>query len=108
MVLTGLIALVLIMGGIMKIAGAEPEQVMEFLTKSGFGPYIVLLGVTELVIAAALLYPRTSKIGFLLACSYFGGALCLELSGGQPPVSVVFLVILWVGMFLRKREMFFE
>jgi hypothetical protein len=98
--------LVLVMGGVMKLIGAEPESVVQFLTKSGFGSYIKLLGITELVIAALLIYPKTIKIGFLLASCYLGGAFCLELSGGQPPVSTIFLAILWIGMFLRRKEMF--
>ncbi|TLV03877.1 DoxX family protein [Dyadobacter luticola] len=98
--------IVLSIGGVMKILGAEPEMVMQFLTKAGFGPYITLLGLTELTIAGLLIYPKTNKTGFLLATSYFAGALCLEISGGQPTASVVFLVMLWVSMFLRKREVF--
>ncbi len=98
--------LVLIMGGVMKLIGAEPQMVMQFLTKAGFGPYIKILGVSELVIAALLLYPKTNKIGFLLASCYLGGALSMELSGGQPPASAVFLALLWISMFLKNREMF--
>lgn len=105
-VLMAIPAIVLIMGGVMKLIGAEPESVMQFLTKSGFGNYIKALGATELVIAALLLYRVTNKIGFLLASCYFGGALCLEISGGQPLASTVFLAILWCSMFLRSKEMF--
>lgn len=106
MVLMAIPVLVLILGGVMKLADAEPVSVVQFLTKYGFGNYMKWLGAGELIIAALLLYPKTNKIGFLLACCYLGGALCLEISGGQPPASAVFLAILWVGMFMRSREMF--
>ncbi|MEI3800304.1 MULTISPECIES: DoxX family protein [unclassified Chitinophaga] len=106
MVLMAIPIIVLVVGGVMKLIGAEPESVMQFLTKSGFGNYIKALGVTELIIAALLLYPVTNKTGFLLASCYFGGALCLEISGGQPTASVVFLAILWISMFLKSKEMF--
>lgn len=105
-VLMAIPSFVLIMGGIMKIIGKEPAMVMQFLSKAGFADTIKVLGVTELVIAALFIYPKTNKIGFLLAISYLSGAFALELSGGQPPASVVFLVILWVSMFLKDREMF--
>ncbi|MCE6992012.1 DoxX family protein [Dyadobacter sp. CY323] len=105
-VLIAIPTLVLIIGGLLKILNKEPESVMQFLTEAGFGNYILLLGLGELIIAALLIYPKTIKIGFLLASSYFGGALCLEISGGQPPVSAVFLTILWVGMFLKEQGMF--
>ncbi len=106
LLLMGIPVLVLIAGGTMKIIGAEPESVMQFLTHFGFGKYILALGISELLIAALLLYPKTHKIGFLLASCYFGGALCLEIAGKQPVASVAFLVLLWTGMFLQNRQMF--
>ncbi|HWV67712.1 DoxX family protein [Chitinophaga sp.] len=107
-VLMAIPILVLMMGGVMKLANAEPPSVVRFLTKYGFGDYMKLLGTGELIIAALLLYPKTNKLGFLLASCYLGGAFCLEISGSQPPASAVFLAILWVGMFLRSREMFLQ
>jgi hypothetical protein len=105
-VLIGIPAMVLIIGGMMKILKREPEMVMQFLTKAGFGDYITFLGVAEIFIAGVLIYPKTNKLGFLLATGYFGGAFSMEISGSQPTGSVLFLVILWIGMFLKNREMF--
>jgi DoxX-like family len=107
-ILTGIPVFVLLLGGIMKIVGKEPETVMQFLTKSGFGNYLIPLGLTEVTIAALVTIPKTTKIGFLLASCYFSGALCLEISGGQPTASVLFLVLLWIGLFLKNKEMFVE
>ena len=105
-ILMAIPSIVLIMGGVMKIIGAEPESVMQFLTKMGFGNYITVLGLTELIIAGLFMYPKTNKIGFLLASCYFAGALCLEIAGGQVIASSIFLAILWIGMFLRNKEVF--
>jgi hypothetical protein len=105
-VLMAIPTIVLIIGGTMKVIGLEPETVVQFLTNSGFGDYLTLLGFTELVIAALIIFPKTNKIGFLLATGYFGGAFCLEISGSQPPASAAFLSILWVSMFLKDRQMF--
>ncbi|SFD87963.1 DoxX-like family protein [Chitinophaga sp. CF118] len=105
-ILMAIPTLVLIMGGVMKLIGAEPESVVQFLTKYGFGSHLKVLGVTELIIASLLIYPKTNKIGFLLASCYLGGAFCLELSGGQPPASTIFLTLLWISMFLSNKEMF--
>lgn len=106
MTLVVLLSLVLVMGGVMKLAGTEPEMVMQFLTKAGFGNYIKILGVSEILIAALFLFPKTNKIGFLLTICYFSAALSLEISGGQPPVSAVFIALAWVAMFLKNRELF--
>ena len=106
LILMGIPGLVLIAGGLMKLINAEPEPVMQFLTRFGFGDSIALLGIGELLIAALLFYPQTHKIGFLLASCYFGGALCLEIAGKQPIASALFLILLWIGMFLRDKRMF--
>jgi hypothetical protein len=98
--------LVLIIGGTMKIIDAEPTSVVQFLTKAGFGDYLKVLGMTELMIAALILYPKTNRIGFLLASCFLAAAFCLEIAGRQPTVSVVFLVILWISMFLKNKEIF--
>lgn len=105
-VLMAIPTLVLIAGGTMKLMDKEPETVVQFLTEAGFGSYMALLGLTGIIIAALLIFPKTKKIGFLLASCYFSGALSLEISGGQAPVSAGFLVILWVSMFLGYREVF--
>ena len=107
-VLMTLPALVLIWGGIMKIIGKEPIAVVEFLAKAGYSKYMILLGIGSLIIGALLLYPKTNKIGFLLASCYFASALGLEISGEQIPVSAGFIAILWIGMYLKNKEMFFS
>lgn len=96
-------SLMLIMSGIMKLTGAE--QIVTGLTKAGLGNIITLIGVIELVSVALFLYPKTYKIGFLLLCSYLGGAMCIELAGGQPPMAAVFIAIIWISVFLRDKNM---
>lgn len=96
-------SLMLIMSGIMKVTGAE--QIVTGLTKAGLGNIITLIGVIELVSVALFLYPKTYKIGFLLLCSYLGGAMCIELAGGQPPIAAVFIAIIWIAVFLREKSM---
>jgi len=96
-------SLMLIMSGIMKVTGAE--QIVTGLTKAGLGNIITLIGVIELVSVTLFLYPKTYKIGFLLLCSYLGGAMCIELAGGQPPMAAVFIAIIWISVFLRDKSM---
>ena len=105
-VLTILPALVLLWGGLMKIIGREPAAVVAFLSKAGYSEYLVVVGLSSMVIAALLLYPKTNKIGFLLASCYFAAALGLEISGQQPPVSAGFIALLWIGMYLKNKQMF--
>ena len=92
------------MSAIMKLAGAE--QVVQGLTKGGLGQYIMLFGILELLSLVLFIYPKTYKIGFLLLCSYLGGAMSIELVSGQPPMAAIFLVVIWVSVYLRDKLMF--
>lgn len=97
-------SLMLLMSAFMKLSGAK--EIVDGMTKGGFGPYIIMLGIIELVSVALFLIPKTHKIGFLLLCSYLGGALAVELASGQPPMAAVFLTITWISVFLRDKLMF--
>jgi hypothetical protein len=99
-------SLMLVLSAVMKLSHAP--ALVEAFAKAGLGNYLTLIGIIEIVSVALFLYPKTSKIGFLLLCSYLGGALCIELAGGQPPMAAVFLAIIWVSVYLRNRAMFFQ
>lgn len=105
-VLTSLIGFMLVLGGVMKLAKAEPTEILKQIDKYGYTDYLSYIGVISLLSGALLLYPKTSKIGFLLGSCYFAGATALEISGKQPLIAPVFIIILWIGMFLRDKAMF--
>lgn len=105
-VLIAIPALMLVMSGIMKLVGSQ--QIVEGMGKIGLSRYIVFLGIIELISVGLLAFPKTTRIGFLLVCCYLGGALSIELSAGEPPVAAIFLVLLWIGVFLRNKTMFIE
>jgi hypothetical protein len=95
----------LLIGGIMILAGGAkllglmpPEE----LAKHGLGDQIRLIGAGEVVTAALLLVPRTSSLGALLASAFWGGAICLHMSHGEPyALQSALLVLTWVGAYLR-------
>jgi hypothetical protein len=103
-ILMAIPSLMLVMSGIMKLIGAK--QIVEGLGKTGLGNYIFLFGVIELLSVALFIIPKTSKIGFLLLCSYLGGAKSIELASGQPPMAAVFIALLWISVYLKDRAMF--
>lgn len=105
-VLIAIPSVMIAMSGIMKIAGAE--QIVEGLTKGGLGSYITFFGIIELFSLALFIYPKTRKIGFLLLCSYLGGALSIELAAGEPPIAALFLTVLWVAIYLRDKTVFIK
>jgi hypothetical protein len=70
--------------------------------------HLVWLGILEIVCALIFLYPATRKIGFLLVCSYWGGAIAIDLiyTHKSPVTAAGILAMFWVGMFLKDRNMF--
>jgi len=106
-VLATVAGLLILTSGIMKLTGAP--MIVEGMTKLGVGPYIPVLGTMEIVFTALFLFPKTSKIGFLLVTCYFAGALATDLSHGNPIVTpILILVLVWIAAFLRRPEIFID
>src|SRR5882762_44191 len=98
-VLHGLLAGIMILVGSAKILGFFPAEMVE---KMGLSLPIGVIGAGELVSAILLLIPRTSSLGLLLTSAFWGGAICLHMSKAEPFVmQSVFLLITWVGGYLR-------
>ncbi|WP_337042489.1 DoxX family protein [Emticicia sp. 17c] len=97
-------SLMLVMSGIMKLTGGE--QVVTGLTKAGYGPYIKIFGIAELVFVALFWIPKTYKIGFYLILSYLGGAAAVEVAGGANPVAFALIALTWIGFYLKDKTNF--
>jgi hypothetical protein len=98
-VLHVLVAGSMLLAGSLKIFGLfPPEQV----AKLGLGVPIQVIGAGELISALLLLIPHTASLGVLLTSAFWGGAICLHMSKGEPFVlQSVFLVLTWLGAYLR-------
>ena len=98
-VVHGLIAGMMILAGSAKVFGLFPP---EEVAKLGLSLPIQVIGAGELVSAILLLIPRTSSLGLLLTSGFWGGAICLHMSKAEPfVIQSVFLLITWVGGYLR-------
>ena len=98
-VLHSLIAGVMILAGSAKVLGFFPP---EEVAKLGLSLPIQAIGAGELACAILLLIPRASSLGLLLTSGFWGGAICLHMSKAEPFVmQSVFLLIVWVGGYLR-------
>src|SRR5258708_39092697 len=97
-VLHGLVGGIMLLGASAKLRGLfPPEQV----AKLGLSVPIQVIGAGELVSAILLLVPRTASLGVLLTSGFWGGAICLHMSKGEPFVlQSVFLLLTWVGPYL--------
>jgi hypothetical protein len=97
-------SIMLVMSGVMKISGGE--QVVTGLTKAGYGPYIKIFGIAEIVFVALFWIPKTYKIGFYFILSYLGGAAAVEIAGGANPVALVLIALTWIGFYLKDKSNF--
>ena len=101
-----IIASIMIAGGaISQIVGVK--SVAEDMIKAGVGEYYKGLGVLKLIFLALYLYPKTLKLGFLLLCCFFGGAMATLFSHQLnllPPA--IPLMILWIATYLRDKSVF--
>src|SRR4029077_13526087 len=80
-VLHGLVAGLMILAGSAKVLGFFPP---EEVAKLGLSLPIQVIGAGELASAILLLIPRTSSLGLLLTSGFWGGAICLHMSKGEP------------------------
>ena len=98
-VLHGLVAGIMLLAGSAKVLGLFPADQVE---KLGLSVPIQVIGAGELVSAILLLVPRTASLGVLLTSGFWGGAICLHMSKGEPFVlQSVLLLLTWVGAYLR-------
>jgi len=98
-VLHGLVAGIMLLMGSVKVLGLFPPEQVE---KLGLSVPIQVIGAGELVSAILLLVPRTASLGVLLTSGFWGGAICLHMSKGEPFVlQTAFLLLTWVGAYLR-------
>jgi len=80
-VLHGLVAASMLLAGSAKVLGLFPADQVE---KLGLSVPIQVIGAGELVSAILLLAPRTASLGVLLTSGFWGGAICLHMSKGEP------------------------
>ena len=98
-VLHGLVGGIMILAGSAKILGFFPPEMVE---KMGLSLPIGVIGAGELASAILLLIPRTSSLGLLLTSAFWGGAICLHMSKGEPFVlQSALLLLTWLGAYLR-------
>ena len=97
-------SLILVMSGVMKIMGGE--EVVTGLTKAGYGPYITIFGIAEIIFVILFWIPKTYKIGFYFILSYLGGAAAVEIAGGVFPNAMVIIALAWIGFYLKDKGNF--
>jgi len=105
-ILTIIPGLFLLSGSFTALSGSA--MVVEGMKPFGFNPVIMpYLGATELLCSVLFLIPRTAPIGAILMTAYMGGATITHARVGDPKwiVPVIFGVIVWIGLLLRRPDL---
>lgn len=100
-VLSGLLALFLLVDGGAKIAGIQP--VLDASAKYGYdAPKLFWIGLALVVSTILYLIPGTQVLGAILITGYLGGAINTHVVANEPYVfALAFGVLAWVGLWLR-------
>jgi hypothetical protein len=65
--------------------------------------YLMIIGIGQLVTGLLLMSPSTSVAGALLASTFWGAAISLRMTHGEPYLlQSVFLILSWIGLYLRN------
>jgi hypothetical protein len=98
LILIGLVGFALGGSGVFKFTLPE-----EMVIGMGTTP-LIILGVIELLIVAALIIARTRMLGIILAASYIGGIIAFSwlVEGETPLVGIVLNTLLYAGAALYR------
>jgi len=100
-----LIAAILMISGILKIAGIHP-MLDHFITMGLSVTLVKVFGAAEVIFSLLFIYPRTSKMGLLLLTGYFGGAIAAEIPFHQVMAPMMPLALVWIAAFVREPSNF--
>lgn len=104
-IVSALPVLILVMSGIMKFV--KPASLVEEMTNLGWNISKVSgLGILELICTVLYIIPQTSVLGAILLTGYLGGATAAHVRvGDQFFVTVIFGILIWLGLFLREPRL---
>ncbi|CAH0141994.1 hypothetical protein SRABI27_03105 [Pedobacter sp. Bi27] len=103
--LTTLVVIMVFTSGLMK-ALHLPWSV-EGLVKFNLPNSATVLGLMEMAFVVLFAFNRSMRIGFILLCCYFAGAMATELShDGSMLNPGIPLALVWITAFLRDPALF--
>jgi hypothetical protein len=105
-VVSGLVVLFMLFDSITKVV--KEEHVVKAMAELGFPDHLTtLLGLILLVSTVLYAIPRTAILGAILLTAWLGGATAekTRLEDATWLFSVVFGVLVWVGLYLRDARL---
>jgi hypothetical protein len=108
-IVSGVIALLLLLDAVMKIL--QVPQVMEGTVKVGYPAGAVRpIGIILLLCLICYVIPRTAVLGAILLTGYLGGAVATNVRISSPLFSYTLIpvyvgVLVWGGLFLQDQRL---
>jgi hypothetical protein len=104
-ILSGLISLLLVFSGVMKLM--QPADVLKGFSRLGYPSGLAVgIGIVELACVSFYLVPRTSVLGAILLTGYLGGATATHVRVGDPYFGPIIIgVLVWLAIYLRDRRL---
>lgn len=103
--LTSLTTVMIVISGFMKFIHL-PWSV-DGLVKFNLPNSATVLGLMEMTFVILFAIPKTMRIGFILLCCYFAGAMATELShDGSMLNPGIPMLLIWITAFIRDSSIF--
>lgn len=100
-VIIGLVGVVLVLAGVLKLLNVGAEDMIEGLVKSRLIQHKTAICLLAIICGSLLLVPFTRKIGILMSTAYWGGAIVAHMTYDDSVVMPAsFLALLWSGVVL--------
>ena len=97
-ILVGVVGVVLILAGALKLIGIGAEDMVEGLEKARLIQHVSVISLTAIACGVLLLLPVTRKAGILAASAYWGGAIVAHMTYDDSVIMpACFQAILWIG-----------
>ena len=108
-VLSAIVSAMLVFSAIMKFL--EDDFLVQSMSAINLLPSMQIIALVELLVVILYWIPKTMNLGFLLCCCFLGGIIAGELIAAQgsalPIPGVPLAIMLFIGTYLRKKELFF-
>jgi DoxX-like family len=106
-VATGLLVLFLVGSAMGKMTAMPDSDMGKQFIKIGIFDNRFMFAILEILIAIALIVPRTSALGVLGAIGYWAGAMAVEMSFKLPPFAPMTALVLTTAIaYFRTPELF--
>lgn len=108
--LSGLVALLLLVDSLAKLAGAVPPEAAAGIGWPSDRTTMLTLGLSLAMPTVLYLWPRTAVLGAIMVTAYLGGAVATHMRVGNPLLThTLFGVYLgffvWGGLWLREPRL---